>query len=607
MRIKKEIVSLLSLGIFFGFMVGSIVGINSIMANSYPSYTMLRSMAQHLQQAWNQWIPLILAVSVILLVVIFLAPVLFKTLAKTNSRHLIDIHVKDQEKTKTLLITLTICLILFLSGGWAINRYWLPGRFHPVSLLGDVAILAFTILLGWVLFKTLWKSVYPKIAAGILILLIIWNAGIFLDQRINTPDGPNVILIIVDTLRADRLSSNGYFREISPHIDNFSSTSIHFKKAISSAPWTTPSIASIFTSRYPAQLGFGYDPVVIDKSAVTLAEIFQENNYLTKGIISHTLVSARLGLDQGFDDYDEENAQGHGHVSSASIIQKAVTFLKKNKDRKFFLFLHFFDPHFDYILHEKYDYFPDYEGPLYSGQPIRKLLEKAPSMTPEDVRYVEALYDSEISFTDEYIGNFLADVTALGLDDKTLMVFTADHGEEFLERGDFWIGHDRKLYQEQIHVPLMIRLPENNKGQTVDEYVGLIDLMPTVLHYAGLDTPEQYRHEGKVLDLNNREELDNRIIISETRRDASLLSVIWKGWKLINDPEMKSTRLFDLTSDPWEFNNVSSQNETMLKTLKEMLQEWIDAIETERPHIKAEEPRFTEEQKEKLRSLGYIK
>jgi arylsulfatase A-like enzyme len=217
------------------------------------------------------------------------------------------------------------------------------------------------------------------------------------------------------------------------------------------------------------------------------------------------------------------------------------------------------------------------------------------------------LYDSEISFTDEYIGNLLGEVKELGLDDKTLIVFTADHGEEFLERGDFWIGHDKKLYQEQIHVPLMIRLPEKNQGKIVDEYVGLIDLMPSIVNYAGLSIPEKYQHEGKVLDLSKKEELNNRIILSETQRNASLLSVIWKGWKMIHDPEMNTTELFNLKTDPSELENVMSENETILKTLQDILEEWNAYIKTEMPQTKAEKPRFTEEQKEKLRSLGYIK
>ena len=177
-----------------------------------------------------------------------------------------------------------------------------------------------------------------------------------------------MILIVVDSLRADHLSSYGYFRKTTPFIDDLSRDSIIFKNAISLAPWTTPSLASLFASRYPAALGFeGEEPIELDESFVTLAEVFKYNGYGTKGIVSHDLISSKLKFDQGFDSYNQTNARGYGYVSSPAVTNLAVSFLSRHKKEKFFLFLHYFDPHFDYILHKEFDYYPDYRGSLIQG------------------------------------------------------------------------------------------------------------------------------------------------------------------------------------------------------------------------------------------------
>ena len=468
------------------------------------------------------------------------------------------------------------------------------------------------LVLGRVLMKMRWdvplklsRARYAREPGLILIsLLFLLNLGIIVDRTVNTPKGPNVLFIIVDALRADHVSCYGYSRNTTPSIDGLSSHSILFKNAISAAPWTTPSIGSMFTSQYPAVLGFRGEPVVIDEAFLTITEIFKENNYATKGIVSHTFVSSSLGFDQGFDSYDEENAKGHGHVSSPSVTEKAISFLNRHKNRKFFLFLHYFDPHCDYVLHEDYDYYPDYDGPLYSSQPIRELREKAPYMRANDIEYLKALYDSEIRFTDEYIGKLLDELKELELYDNTLIVFTADHGEEFLERGDYWIGHTKKLYQEQIHVPLIMKLPGHIKQEIRYEYLGLIDLMPTIVDYAGLWIPSEYGCEGQTIDMNYIEELGNRTIFSQTRRWANLRSATRKGWKLIYNPYTRSRQLFDLEKDPAESENLAAKNNGALQEMEVTLQKWNSQMKSRR--TEAEQPTFAEEQKKHLRSLGYL-
>lgn len=441
--------------------------------------------------------------------------------------------------------------------------------------------------------------------AGV-IFLSISKLGIFSEHKIEKIEEPNVILIIIDTLRANHLSSYGYERETTPNIDKFASESYLFKNVIAAAPWTTPSIGSIFTSQYPSVLGYNDQPIVLDSKFITLAEIFKENNYITSGVIAHQYISTSFGFDQGFDFYDEENALGHGHISSPSITKKAVSFLKDNQNKKFFLFLHYFDPHYDYILHENYNYFPDYDGPLFSGESIYTLREIAHSLSGNDIDYIKALYDSEINITDEHIGKFLDQLKELGLYKDALIIITSDHGEEFCERGDHWIGHTMKLYQELIHVPLMIKFPGNNKKKIINESVELIDLMPTIIDYVGFTIPDAYKLDGRKINIRKPEK---KKIFSETKRSASLQSVIWKGWKLIYDSTNKNKELYNLRKDPFELKNLASKNNKMTKKIETMLLEWNKYVELRKQlfNVESKQPKLSPEDIEILKSLGYIR
>jgi arylsulfatase A-like enzyme len=420
----------------------------------------------------------------------------------------------------------------------------------------------------------------------------------------------NVILIVVDTLRADHLSCYGYYRNTTPHIDDFSRESLLFKNAISAAPWTSPSVASLFTSFYPIVLDYEANIRHLDDSFLTMAEIFKENDYDTKGIIAHYLIASKLKFGQGFDSYDQDNLGGPDNVSSHSITEKASVYLEDHKDSNFFLFLHYFDPHENYMLHEDYDYYPDYDGPLYSGQPIYEgVRDIASSLTPEDIEYLKALYDSEISYVDEYLGKLFDKLKELDLYDNTLIIITSDHGEEFCERGNSWIGHTRTVYQELIHVPLIIKVPHKNDHKVVEEYVGLIDILPTLVKQLGLKTSEKMDMEGAIINLNNGKRSQNSEIVSETRREAFWQSVIKDGWKYMADIKRNDKRLYNLLEDPEEKNNLSKERREITKQYEGLLQTWFNKISGKKSRYKVGQGdhEFTPEELKKLQSLGYFK
>lgn len=440
---------------------------------------------------------------------------------------------------------------------------------------------------------------------ALCLFVSIVNAWQYIDNKLNPPAGPSIIMITVDTLRADHLGCYGYKRDTTAYIDQLSSESLVFKNAIAPSPWTTPSVAAMFTAQYPGVLGYSIKPVKLNNEFLTIAEMLRNSNYRTKGIISHSLISSDLGFSQGFDSYDEENSMGHGHVSSPSITEKALEFIKKHGKRKFFLFLHYFDPHFDFRLHEEFDYYSSYNGFIKSGQRIQEIRARKDEITEDDLNYIKALYDSEISFTDKYIGQIMEHLKKAGLYENVLIILTADHGEEFMERKGRWIGHCNKLYQEQIHVPLIIKLPGHSEQKIIRDYVSLVDIMPTILHKAGINIPENYNMQGRVMHLNGAERFQ-RMVFSETHRSPSYkLALIDNGWKYIYEPDLGRERLFDLRNDPREKFNLAAEEKKRSGNMNSALRAWGRQILHLRP-ANVKEHDFTEEQKEQLKTLGYL-
>lgn len=634
----KNIIDVLLIGVIIGFISGFLNSLDPITANRYIQYKMFRLVAINLQEFLNTNVLLFLIISMVLylyilwflfvnkikfdknkavqfgrIIIIVMIAILFigffkKFLAESYIFHL----VKNFVGRRIIgLMTGNISFSDFLN---LFRKYIWETIFLAISAVVIALLFRLVRKLKWEKILTIIKAIFiiikikhvRRTAFVLVVFLLILNLAIVVDKRINLPKASNVILIVVDTLRADHLSCYGYNRKTSPNIDNLSLDSALFKNAISTAPWTAPSIGSLLTSQYPSVLGFIDDAVKIDDKFLTLAEIFKGNYYKTKGIISHEYVSHSVGFNQGFDSYDEDNSRGTGHISSPSITEKAISFIKKHhKKHKFFLFLHYFDPHCNFYMHPSYNYYPNYSGTLTSGLTILELLKKAPTMSADDIKYIKALYDSEISFTDEYIGKLLDKLKELRLYNNSLIIFTADHGEAFCERGDYWIGHCKTLYQELIHVPLIIKLPGNNKKKIIDKYISLIDLMPTIIDYAGLRIPNE--HEGEIVNINDEKELKSKIIMSETKKKANLQSVIRRPWKFIYEPNQNLKQLFNLKKDPIESKNVALKNERILKEMETILQKWNDYVKLKKSEAKAQIPDFTEEQKKRLKSLGYIK
>jgi len=451
-------------------------------------------------------------------------------------------------------------------------------------------------------------GLYGGLAAGLAPSL--WLSGCSKRLQVKRP---NIILIVIDTLRAGHLGCYGYQRNTTPIIDRLAQEGVLFKNAISAAPWTMASIASILTSQYPCVLGLRQRPVMLDTRFPIISEVLKRYDYTTYGVFTAASFSPRLGVARGFDDYRYRKRPRRGPViSSPYVTKEAISFLQKSQKQPFYIFLHYFDPHYNYVLHKQYDYYPDYRGSVKSDHPMIDLWHELHELSQDDIRYLLALYDSEINFTDEYIGKLLDELKKKGLYENTIIIVTADHGEEFLERG--WLGHTITLHKEMLHVPLIMKLPGYG-AQVINSPVGLIDVAPTIYRYMGLKMPDGL--EGRSLDLDRGDSIENTTIFSETfnsqryRPNVSPIafrSILLGNWKLIYDQIKDSSQVYNLSEDPSEQNDLSGQHSEQRRMLTGLLSKWLDYVKTKQKvgPTPDENELFTPDEIEELKSLGYL-
>jgi choline-sulfatase len=286
------------------------------------------------------------------------------------------------------------------------------------------------------------------------------------------PGAPNVLLITIDTLRADRLGIYGYGKPTSPELDAFAAGAVVFEHAEASAPWTLPALASVMTGEVASTHECWNYGSMLDDSFRTLPELLLTAGYDTAAVVSHLFTTSRHGLQQGFVHTDDSFAYPEvdpaENITSQVISDKAIRFLDQKKaspdDAPWFLWLHYFDPHKEYMQHPGIS-----EGFVTPGAKTRGTL-------------FGDVYDGEVRYTDLHVGRVLARLHELGLEQETVVVLLADHGEEFDDHGA--IGHGHSLHGELVHVPFAIRAP-GLAPRRVQELARQIDVLPTVLELVG--------------------------------------------------------------------------------------------------------------------------
>jgi len=315
---------------------------------------------------------------------------------------------------------------------------------------------------------------------------------------------PNVLLVSIDSLRSDHLGSSGRPVATSPVLDRLAREGASFPYTISTTSWTLPAHVSMLTSLVVAVHGVGLGRS-LDPARTTLAEAMRDDGFETAAFVTGPWMTPAFGLDRGFERFANTSAfsdgsdrsgdgtrpsasahaRSHQEVTGETIADSAIAWLDETPE-PFFLFLHFWDVHFDYIPPEPFDelFDPGYRGSV-DGVDFATDPDVHAGMAPRDLEHVKALYDGEIRFTDRNLGRVLDHLRESGRLDDTLVVVTADHGDEFFEHGQK--GHNKSLYDEVVVVPLILRWPGKvPAGRLVDDPVRLIDVAPTVLDLAGL-------------------------------------------------------------------------------------------------------------------------
>lgn len=416
---------------------------------------------------------------------------------------------------------------------------------------------------------------------------------------------PNLLLVVVDTLRADHLRYHGYSRRTSPHLDAFAAESVAFMNHHSHASRTGPSVASIFTGLHPLSHGV-VNPLtefdakgILAEDQTTLAEILTAEGYHCYGIVTNVNVRSRFGFGQGFARYEELRRSAEIDTTTLPI------------EEPFFLYLHYMEPHSPYRAADPYRHLwvdPHYDGPVTGRHPqLDAIVAGSFVVEPRDVAQIKALYDQEIRFFGERFGELLDSLDARALLDDTIIVLTSDHGEELLDHGSALHGYT--LYEEQLRVPLVVFDPRVRGSRRVETVTRHVDLLPTLLEL--MDVPASVPFQGRSLVplLTGRAERGEAPpVFAQASLNAvktvKSRSLMVDGWKFIeNELPQVGDELYHMARDPGEYNNLAEDRPAMAAKMRQMLRSFVHSLPVARGGIVA----LTEEEKEQLRSLGYLK
>lgn len=414
-------------------------------------------------------------------------------------------------------------------------------------------------------------------------LFILTGCELNLDKR------PNIILIVIDCLRADHVGAYGYDRPTTPNLDRFAKQAVRFDHAITQATWTLPSISSIITGLTPLTHQVSIAQTKIPQELTTIPEFLQQAGYDTGAIGTCGFTSREFNFDQGFSYFDETLIAGRSNElgDASKTLDHAIKYIKQVKNKPFFIYIHLYDPH--------------------ESIPPPKDFQKHFGNKRID------LYDGSIAFTDQEIGRFFHWLKKKRLWKNSTIIVTADHGEELGERGRY--GHGQCVYHSLCRVPLLIRTP-NSKTSAIPSVVGLIDLAPTILEIAGEsfldmllnpDLAPAVRH-----DKNSPPNLE-RGKISHARinwgEKYEWIALVTDSWKLIVEKtSRREPELYYLRGDPNETNNLAGTYPDVAEKMFSDLQRRIDLYRQNTDKLgisrleQIRDPRIIQN----LRNLGYL-
>lgn len=457
------------------------------------------------------------------------------------------------------------------------------------------------------------------------------DRAVFTTPLQSQPPG-SVVIVLVDALRADWLGSYGSQRGLTPELDRLAERCFVFENAWATSAWTRASIGSLFTARYPSSHAALTRNDALSWRNVTLAEALETHGrFWTFGVTTNPNAGSALGFDQGFDHFerpDPETARGYEHDAIRLIPAEAVTAYaldlfdqRPEVDTHVFGFVHFIDPHDPYQLHQELTGGPaPTEGIDGSRQALDKLRKLGPDGgTADNIASLQRLYDGEVRYTDHWIGELIRGFETRGVFDDMLFIVTADHGESFFEHGKR--GHGQSLYEIQLRVPLMIKLPgmQPGGGARISQPVSLVDVAPTVLHAFGVPRPDGFQGTtlGPVMFGEDRgPAFDYQFAELQINPAAKRLALRHGDWKLIrndlvrqNGREDRVWELYNLVEDPGETDNQWGTPNTgeLAERLETALFRWEEEVARQavtrqiKPLDELDDDTLAE-----LRGLGYV-
>jgi arylsulfatase A-like enzyme len=423
------------------------------------------------------------------------------------------------------------------------------------------------------------------VAGAILAFLALIAAGCGKEA------GLNVIIITIDTLRADHLACYGYDRPTSPRMDQFAERAVLFENVCCQSSQTLPSHTSIMVGTNPRTHGVISHESFLDEDITTLAEILKQRGYRTGAFISSHALDSKYHLDQGFDTYWEVHKELSIQERQLQKIQEkcattdaALAWLEDASGSEFFLWIHWFDPHRPYDPPPAYlnRFAGDYRGMATSDPEfIMKVWRERIDLTPGDVDYLVGRYDGEVAFTDAQVGRVIDELESRGMTDNTILIVTADHGEILYEH-EYYFGHDIGLYDECIMIPLIMKVPGHEAGGVrISHLVQSLDIMPTVLDVLGLKSPENLEGKSLVPLIDGGGQPTVEFAFSETfpfpekcpPRHAVRTADAKLVWKESGDDIERL--YFDLVADPVEQSNIYSSDLPGPAHLDSVLARWI--------------------------------
>ncbi len=541
---------------------------------------------------------------------------------------------------------------------WAAQGMW---RLVALALEDPIGGIARIALLGLAMgaLAGLRRGPFPGLprllrwagATAATLILSAWGTASILTAR-SAAGAPDVLWIVVDTLRADRLGCYGYEKDTSPFLDDLASQSVRFKTPISQESYTIASVASYFTSIYPPEHAVLYnDPGldVVDRRLLTVAEVLRNQGYATAAFVFNPHLQKKTQFDQGFDHYDDTydnftqdpGTARHAVAETAARLEKKVeAYLDEDQgDRPRFLYLHYLDVHAPYVPPPPYHemFLPDdatqedralvaqWVGePFDGGGPMPEWVRTRPDL-------YAAQYDGEIRYTDDMLRRLFNRLAERGITlDNTIVVVTSDHGEALRDqhpmfrRGDartegmIEFGHGRTVYIEQVHVPLIVSAPGMEGGLVVEAPVELMDIAPTLVDLLGIDAASLPFQGMSLVPPMEGTALHNRPVFSGGNHGRGMVMAAGFAYHNYDESAVKGgtygsrpaddyisrreEEFFDMEGDPLQTTDLLVGGRRPAPSLKGALLEWLGRARNARA------PQVIEDEKtrEKLRALGYL-